>query len=116
MPAHTAVALRLRWLWIGSTIAVLFPSGCRVPEPPILKDKSQGIIYDTAMEADLRSGNSPALIQSSYGEYVDTLAEPVAVTRWEETSCDWEVFVGTNRGVWEDEFAGRFSLWRSRGW
>lgn len=92
--------------WFPRTLPILLGVGlisaCRVPEVPVLHDKSQGIIYDTAMEADLRSGKSPALIQSSYGAYVDTLAEPVAITDWSERSCEWNIFVGTNRGVWDD--------------
>ncbi len=75
---------------------------CRTPDLPVIKDKSRGIIYDTAMEAELRSGHAPALLQTSYGDYVDTLAEPVAITGWSDKSCDWEIFVGTNRGQWDD--------------
>lgn len=83
-------------------VMMIVALGCRVPESPILKDKSQGIIYDTAMEAELRSGKAHALIQTSYSEYVDTLAEPVAITDWSEKSCRWEVFIGTNRGLWDE--------------
>ena len=91
-------------LSVRSIAAVLIlTSGCRVPEVPVFKDKSQGIIYDTAMEAKLRSGKAPALLEASYAAYVDTLAEPVAITDWSDQSCEWEVFVGTNRGVWDDD-------------
>ncbi len=83
-------------------VMMIMALGCRVPESPILKDKSQGIIYDTAMEAELRSGKAHSLIQTSYGEYVDTLAEPVAITDWSEKTCRWEVFIGTNRGLWDE--------------
>lgn len=83
-------------------VTVLLSTSCRVPDAPILKDKSRGIIYDTAMEAELRSGKAHTFIQTSYGEYVDTLAEPVAITNWSDKSCDWEIFVGTNRGLWDD--------------
>jgi esterase/lipase superfamily enzyme len=72
-------------------------AACRVPDPPVLKDKSRGIIYDTAMEPEIRSGKTHALVMSAYSQYVDTLAEPVAVTEWAETTCRWEVFVATNR-------------------
>ncbi len=65
---------------------------------PIIADKSLGVVYDTAMEAQLRNGTAPALVATAYGPYVDTLSEPVAVTRWSEESCDWNVFVATNRG------------------
>jgi esterase/lipase superfamily enzyme len=91
-----------RILW-GAFAGMLLAWGCRIPEVPVFKDKSQGIIYDTAMEADLRSGKSPALIQTSYGAYVDTLSEPVAITQWtEDVSSTWNIFVGTNRGVWDE--------------
>lgn len=94
--------------WFLPTVILLLAhfNGCRVPDVPVLKDKRQGIVYDSAMEADLRSGNTPALIQTAYGDYVDTLAEPVAITDWSENSCRWNIFVGTNRGLW-DETVGR---------
>lgn len=87
----------------GALAGMLLAWGCRIPEVPVFHDKSQGILYDTAMEADLRSGKSPALLQSAYAAYVDTLAEPVAVTKWSDEASEWEVFVGTNRGVWDDD-------------
>ncbi|HET6422823.1 MAG TPA: hypothetical protein VFG20_04015, partial [Planctomycetaceae bacterium] len=91
-----------RILW-GAFAGMLLAWGCRIPEVPVFHDRSQGILYDTAMEADLRSGKSPALLQTAYAAYVDTLAEPVAVTAWSEESCAWEIFVGTNRGVWDED-------------
>ncbi|MFO0975885.1 MAG: alpha/beta fold hydrolase [Planctomycetaceae bacterium] len=65
---------------------------------PVIADKSLGVVYDTAMEEQLRNGTAPALVATAYGPYVDTLSEPVAITRWSEESCDWNVFVATNRG------------------
>jgi len=79
-------------------LAAVVLAGCRVPDPPVIPDKSVGIIYDTAMEQEIRDGTMPAIATEAYARYVDTLAEPVAVTRWGETDCDWEIFVATNRG------------------
>ena len=79
------------------SLPVLFTPGCRVPDPPVIKDKSIGLIYDTAMEEEIRSGKAPAILTTAYEQYIDTLAEPVAVTAWNETTCRWEVFVATNR-------------------
>ncbi len=99
MDAKSPLLLRI----LARTIVIVIAGlGCRVPEPPVFKDHRQGIIYDTAMEAELRSGKAHTLIQTSYGEYVDTLAEPVAITDWSDKSCRWEIFVGTNRGLWDD--------------
>lgn len=72
--------------------------GCRAPVAPVVADKSIGVVYDTAMENELRSGTAPALVATAYGPYVDTLSEPVAITRWSEDACDWTVYVATNRG------------------
>lgn len=73
-------------------------SGCRAPVAPVVADKSMGIVYDTAMEEQLRSGTAPALVASAFESYVDTLAEPVSVARWTDSECDWVVFAATNRG------------------
>lgn len=72
--------------------------GCRVPDPPLVPDQSSGIIYDTAYEASLRTGTAPRLLADAYAPYVDSLAEPVAITEWTDATCTWDVFVGTNRG------------------
>lgn len=65
---------------------------------PVVADKSRGIVYDTAMEEQLRSGTAPALVSSAFEAYVDTLSEPVSVARWTDSECDWVVFAATNRG------------------
>ncbi len=78
-------------------VPLLFLPACRVPDPPILKKRNVGLVYDTAMEPQIRSGKAPALVQTAYERYIDTLAEPVAITAWDETTCRWEVFVATNR-------------------
>lgn len=72
--------------------------GCRTPKLPIIEQKSIGVIYDTAMEEEIRSGKAHSLILDTYGPYVDTLAEPVAVVSWQEKIAAWEVFAATNRG------------------
>jgi len=81
------------WLCVAILVA-----GCRVPDPPIVKDKSQGIVYDTNMEAEIKSGKAPVLVKTALAHYVETLSEPVAITRWSDESCQWNVFVATNRG------------------
>ena len=77
--------------------SLIFLSACRVPDPPILKKQNTGLVYDTAMESQIGSGKAPAIVQTAYERYVDTLSEPVAITGWDETTCRWEVFVATNR-------------------
>ena len=85
-------------LTVASIIAtLLFLPACRVPDPPVIKNKSVGLVYDTAMESQIRSGKAPAIVQTAYERYIDTLSEPVAITAWDETTCRWEVFVATNR-------------------
>ena len=79
------------------TIVIVLLTGCRVPDPPVLKDKRQGVIYDTAMEAEIRGGKAPPIVTTAFSRYVDTLAEPVAITGWTDSTCRWEIFVATNR-------------------
>ena len=76
--------------------------GCRVPDPPVISQKNRGLIYDTAMEAEIRSGTAPVIVTTAVSRYVDTLAEPVAITEWTDKTCRWEVFVATNRGAFDD--------------
>lgn len=66
-----------------------------------MEDKSIGVIYDTAMEEKLRNGKAHPLEVEAFRDYVDTLSEPVAVTRWSDEGGDWDVFVATNRGWFE---------------
>ncbi len=77
-------------------VSVACPA-CRVPDPPVLKDKSRGLVYDTAMEQKIRSGDAPKIVTAAFSRYVDTLAEPVAITNWSSSTCQWQVFVATNR-------------------
>lgn len=60
-----------------------------------------GIVYDTAMEEELRSGKAHALVTTALASYVDTLAESVAVTEWNDESSSWAIYVATNRGCFE---------------
>ncbi|HQZ68847.1 MAG TPA: alpha/beta fold hydrolase [Planctomycetaceae bacterium] len=94
----------VRKLSPASLLRVVVPSlmvgvwlGCRVPDPPVISSKSRGIVYDTSFESELKDGTALPLMQS-FAQYVDTLAEPVAITHWGADSCRWEVFVATNRG------------------
>jgi esterase/lipase superfamily enzyme len=64
---------------------------------PVLDRTAVGIVYDTAHEADLRSGKTPILVSEAWGQYVDTLAEPAAIVGWREGVSTWEVFFATNR-------------------
>jgi len=72
---------------------------CRTPSPPVFKDKSRGLVYDTSLESEIRSGKAPAIVTTAFARYIDTLSEPVAITAWTETDCRWKVFVATNRGL-----------------
>ena len=83
-------------------VLVALGLGCRSPKLPILEQQNLGVIYDTAMEEEIRSGKAHQLVLDTYGPYVDTLAEPVAVVSWQEQIVAWEVFAATNRGWYED--------------
>jgi hypothetical protein len=60
-----------------------------------------GVVYDTAMEEELRSGKAPPLVTTALASYVDTLAESVAVTDWSDESSSWAIYMATNRGCFE---------------
>ena len=79
-------------------LIILIDVGCRVPDPPVLKRQPLVILYDTAKEEELRSGKPRRFGLDGMDRYVDTLAEPVAITEWQADRCTWEVFVATNRG------------------
>ncbi len=89
-------AVRTPWAALLCLTIVLV--SCRVPDPPVLKDKSRGLVYDTAMESEIKSGKAPKLVTTAVARYIDTLAEPVAITGWKDATCCWQVFVATNRG------------------
>jgi esterase/lipase superfamily enzyme len=76
-------------------------SGCRAPNVPILTRQPLVIMYDSAEEAELRSGKPFRFGLDGMDRYVDTLAEPVAITLWHHDKCVWDVFVATNRAVFE---------------
>jgi esterase/lipase superfamily enzyme len=84
-------------LLVLALVAIVVCPACRVPDPPVLKDKSRGLVYDTAMEQKIRSGDAPKIVTAAFSRYVDTLAEPVAITNWSSSSCQWQIFVATNR-------------------
>ncbi|MBC8116673.1 MAG: hypothetical protein H7062_19945, partial [Candidatus Saccharimonas sp.] len=78
---------------------LLLPFACRVPAPPVLKREPLVIMYDSAKDAELRSDRARRFYGRDLLErYVDTLAEPVAITEWSADHCTWEIFVATNRG------------------
>ena len=76
-------------------------SGCRTPNMPVLNRQPLVIMYDSAEESELRSGKPFRFGLDGMDRYVDTLAEPVAVTAWQHDKCVWDVFVATNRAVFE---------------
>lgn len=91
-------ALGLLTLWL-----LLTPSGCRVPDPPILQSPQISIHYDTAWEKTLAtSENKPAILDGVFEPYFETLAEPVAVTHWAEMDSTWQIHFATNRGTLDD--------------
>ena len=101
IPARTPLPSR-RWAaMLCVLVGTLVMWSCRVPDSPVLKDKSIGVIYDTAMEEEIRSGKAHALVMTSLASYVDTLAEAVAVIDWSDESSRWAIFVATNRGWFE---------------
>jgi esterase/lipase superfamily enzyme len=87
------------WIRLGGSCVVMLAivAGCRGTRRPVLDRTAAGIVYDTAHEADLRSGKTPALVSEAWGRYVDTLAEPVGIVGWQEGVSTWEVFFATNR-------------------
>jgi esterase/lipase superfamily enzyme len=84
-------------LLVLALVASVACPACRVPDPPVLKDKSRGLVYDTAMEQKIRNGDAPKIVTAAFSRYVDTLAEPVAITNWSSSTCQWQIFVATNR-------------------
>lgn len=77
-------------------VAIVIICSCRTPDPPVFKDKSQGLVYDTALEEEIRSGKAPEIVSAVYSRFIDTLSEPVAVVNWTEKQSTWKVFVATN--------------------
>lgn len=88
------------WSRLGAGCAIVLGvvAGCRGARLPVLDRTAVGIVYDTAHEAELKSGKSPALLSEAWGRYVDTLAEPAAIVGWNDGVSTWEVFFATNRG------------------
>lgn len=75
--------------------------GCRAPNVPVLNRQPLVIMYDSEKESELRSGKPFRFGLDGMDRYVDTLAEPVAVTSWQHDKSVWDVFVATNRAVLE---------------
>lgn len=101
----TAVAVprkhgRLKWIVATLLLIAVRLVGCRVPDAPVFKREPLVIMYDSAKEAELRSGKPLRFGLDGMVRYVETLAEPVAITEWSADHCKWEVFVATNRGCW----------------
>ena len=82
-------------------LLLLIVSGCRPPQVPILEKVVSVIQYDTAFEEQLKSGQPLRFGLDGMERYVDSLAEPVAVTEWSADHCKWDFFVATNRGCLE---------------
>ena len=77
---------------------LLLPFACRTPKSPVFNRDPLVIMYDTAQEAELRSGKPLRFGLDGMDRYVETLDEPVAITEWSADHCKWDVFVATNRG------------------
>lgn len=92
-------ALRVVAVMLVLFLGLLF--GCRAPNVPVLTRQPLVIMYDSAKEAELLSGKPFRFGLDGMDRYVDTLAEPVAVTLWQHDRCVWDVFVATNRAVFE---------------
>ncbi|QDT55605.1 hypothetical protein Pan44_36510 [Caulifigura coniformis] len=92
--------LRQGWIELGGSCAVILGvvAGCRGTRLPVIDRTAVGIIYDTAHEADLRTGKMAGLAAEAFGRYVDTLSEPAAIVDWRDGISTWEVFYATNRG------------------
>lgn len=81
-------------------LALLFlAGGCREPKAIVVETPGHGFHYDTAYEELLNSGKSSPLVEGAWRRYVETLDEPVAITRWQDCVSTWEVFYATNRGL-----------------
>ena len=72
--------------------------GCRRPRLPVFDHEPLVIMYDSADESELRSGQPLRFGLDGVDRYIDTLAEPVAVSEWSADHCKWNIFVATNRG------------------
>ena len=100
------------WMRLGAScvLTLVVVAGCRGTRLPVLDRTAVGIVYDTAHEADLRSGKVAKVAAEAWAPYVDTLAEPAAIVRWNEGVSTWEVFFATNRDASEagDDSRARF--------
>lgn len=83
------------------TIAISLLYGCRKPRLPVFDREPLVIMYDSADEPELRSGKPLRFGLDGVDRYIDTLAEPVAVSEWSADHCKWNIFVATNRGCLE---------------
>ena len=83
------------------TVMVLFAAlGCNMPDPPIIHEPKLGMLYDTAYEKEAQSGKQRHKILDGVWEpYFDTLAEPVCVTKWDESKSAWQILYATNRAT-----------------
>ena len=63
----------------------------------ILRDPPAAAVYDTLYEDELKSGKAHPIFAQAWAGYVETLDEPVAITKWEDGVSTWEVYFGTNR-------------------
>lgn len=79
----------------------MIAGGCRAPVLPVFHRERLAIIYDSAHEHELRSGRPLRFGLDGMERYVDTLSEPVAITSWQPDHCDWDIFVATNRGLFD---------------
>lgn len=77
--------------------ALVFLTGCRLPDPPIVEDARLAVHYDTDYERTGLVKSKRALLDGVWAPYVDTLSEPVAIVDWREGASTWEVFYATNR-------------------
>lgn len=80
-----------------AVVCILF-AGCRVPEPVVVKPRQSYTHYDTDYEAILARNDSP-LLSESWGRYVETLDEPVAIEKWNDGISTWKIHYATNRAV-----------------
>ena len=79
--------------------AITLCLGCRVSDPPVLKENKTSLFYDGFRQAEV-TDSTPLLVRQAYDAQNHELSEPVAVVHWEpQKHSQWEVFFATNRGI-----------------
>jgi esterase/lipase superfamily enzyme len=82
-------------------VVLLSGQGCRRNGTALLPQTPTGISYDKDIEAAVESGRAPRVVEEAFAPHFESLSKPVAITGRDGDELTWQVFVGTNRGIFE---------------